>query len=133
VKAQIASIYSVHRQPKLGLATIAAPIMGPSVGPPVTAIEYKITAGPRSDGTHISPRAADTLLTGADPNTPPKNRVMKIAAAFLLVAVPIDAIPRKNMAGSIPHLLPQISDTGAQHSGPRANPALHESLARNLY
>jgi hypothetical protein len=58
---------------------------------------------------------------------------MKIAAAFLLVAVPIDARPRKNMAGNMLHLLPQISDTGAQHSGPRANPALRESSARNLY
>jgi len=28
-------------------------MMGPIVGPPVTAVEYKITAGPRSDGTHI--------------------------------------------------------------------------------
>jgi len=44
----------------------------------------------------ISPRAADTLDTGAEPKTPAKNRVMKMDWAFLLVAVPIENNLLKN-------------------------------------
>ena len=72
----------------------------------------------------MSPRAAETLLTGADPKMPPKKRVINTDAAFLLVAVPIEKRPRQNTAGSKLHLRPQISEIGAQHSGPRAKPTL---------
>lgn len=64
------------------------------------------------------------MLTGADPKTPPKNRVMRMDAALVLVAVPIEKRPRQNMAGSILHFLPQISDTGAHNNGPKANPKI---------
>ena len=72
----------------------------------------------------MSPRAAETLLTGADPKMPPKKRVINTDAAFLLVAVPIEKRPRQNTAGSKLHLRPHISEIGAQHSGPRAKPTL---------
>jgi hypothetical protein len=72
----------------------------------------------------MSPRAAATLLTGAEPNIPPNSRVMRMAAAFLLHAVAMENTPRKNIAGRIPHRRPQISAIGAQQSGPNANPRL---------
>ncbi len=75
----------------------------------------------------MSPSAAETLLTGADPNKPPKNRVTKTAAAFLLVAVPMEKRPRQNIAGNMLTFLPHNSDTGAQQRGPRANPRLEFS------
>lgn len=45
--------------------------------------------------------AAATLLTGADPKTPPKKRVIMIAAGVLEVAVPIENRAKQNMAGSM--------------------------------
>lgn len=63
------------------------------------------------------------MLTGADPNSPAKKRVMKIAAAVFEVAVPMEKTPRQNIGGSKLHLLPQTSLTGAQRSGPKANPS----------
>jgi hypothetical protein len=49
---------------------------------------------------------------------------MKMDWAFLLVAVPMENSPRQKTAGKIEYLLPQSSDTGAQHNGPKANPRL---------
>jgi hypothetical protein len=72
----------------------------------------------------MSPKAAETLLTGAEPKSPAKNRVMKTDWAFLLVAVPMEKSPRQKTAGNMESLLPQSSDTGAQHKGPKANPRL---------
>jgi hypothetical protein len=72
----------------------------------------------------MSPSAAATLLTGALPNSPAMSRVINIVWAFLATAVPIEKSPKANRAGSIDHLLPQISDIGAQHKGPNANPTL---------
>lgn len=68
--------------------------------------------------------AADTLLMGADPKTPPKKRVMKMAAAFLLVAVPMLKRPRMKTAGSIEILRPYTSLMGAQIKGPNAKPVM---------
>ena len=73
----------------------------------------------------MSPNAADTLLTGADPKTPPKNLVIKMAAGVLLVAVPIEKRPRQNIAGSILHFRPQTSLIGAHSEGPKAKPSMY--------
>ena len=72
----------------------------------------------------MSPSAADTLLTGADPNTPAKKRVMNAAAAVSLVAVPIEKRPRQNIAGKRLHRRPQTSETGAHKRGPNSKPML---------
>jgi hypothetical protein len=64
------------------------------------------------------------LLTGAEPKIPPKNLVIRIDSIFLLVAVPIEKRPRHIMAGSMETRRPHSSDTGAQQSGPKANPNL---------
>jgi hypothetical protein len=90
-----------------------------------------VTAVPLAFGFHISPNAADTLATGAEPNMPSKNRVMKMDCGFLLVAVPIEKSPRQNIAGSIDIRRPHISETGAQRIGPNAKPRLFvkETLA----
>jgi hypothetical protein len=49
---------------------------------------------------------------------------MKIVSAFFPTAVAIENRPRQNMAGNIDSFLPQISDMGAQHRGPKAKPTL---------
>jgi hypothetical protein len=61
-----------------------------------------VIAFPRETGSKISPRAAGTLLIGAEANIPPKKRVRKIAVALRLVAVPILNNPRMKMAGNMP-------------------------------
>jgi hypothetical protein len=70
----------------------------------------------------MSPSAADTLLTGAEPKTPEKNLETNTLWIFWLVAVAILKQPSATKAGSILHLLPQISLTGPQQDGPKANP-----------
>ena len=77
-------------------------MIGPIVGPPVMHRATIVIAFPRVAGGKMSPKAAGTLLMGADAKMPPKKRVMKIAAAFLLVAVPILNNPRMKIAGSMP-------------------------------
>lgn len=83
-----------------------------------------MTAVPRDLGSQISPNAAATFDTGAEPNKPAKKRVMKIVWAFLPTAVAIEKSPKQTIAGNKDILLPQISETGAQHNGPKANPRL---------
>ena len=70
--------YSVQRHPKCLFTVKAAPMVGPIVGPPTTATAKNATAVPRDFADQMSPSAAPTLLTGADPNTPAKNLVIKI-------------------------------------------------------
>ena len=70
----------------------------------------------------MSPNAADTLLMGADPKRPPRKRVMKILAGFLLTAVPMLKRPKIKTGGSIDHLRPYTSLIGAQSNGPNAKP-----------
>lgn len=82
---------------------------------------------PLADGSQISPRAAVTLLTGAEPKTPLMKRVMNKVAAFLLAPVPIANIPEQNSAGRRLQRLPQTSETGAHISGPKAKPSLAQS------
>lgn len=91
-----------------------------------------MTAIPLVLGAQMSPRAAETLLMDAEPNTPAKKRVMNMDWAFLLVAVPMEKMASPNIAGSIDHLLPQISEMGAQHKGPNANPSLQNTYERLL-
>lgn len=64
--------------------------------------ETNAIAIPRASGDHISPNAAGTLLIGADANMPPRNRVNRILAAFLLTAVPMLKQPITTNGGSIP-------------------------------
>jgi hypothetical protein len=49
---------------------------------------------------------------------------MKIVSTFLATAVAMENSPKRNIAGNIETLLPHISDIGAQHKGPKANPRL---------
>ena len=59
---------------------------------------------------------------GAQAKTPPRNLVMKMPAAVLLVAVPMLKRPKMKQAGSIDHLRPYTSLIGAHTNGPRAKP-----------
>jgi hypothetical protein len=77
----------------------------------------------------MSPSAADTLATGALPNTPEKNLVINTDCAFLLTAVAMEKIPKTNIAGNIDIRRPHISDTGAQQIGPNAKPRLEKRTA----
>jgi hypothetical protein len=49
---------------------------------------------------------------------------MKIAAEFLLLAVPRENNARHNIAGGMLTFRPQISDIGPQQLGPNAKPTL---------
>lgn len=49
-KVQIASIYSVQRQPRFGLLVRALPITGPSVGPPTTVMNVSMVHASRMIG-----------------------------------------------------------------------------------
>jgi hypothetical protein len=77
----------------------------------------------------MSPRAAVTLLIGADPKKPVKNRVTNTDAAFVLREVPIAKSAWQKTAGRILTRRPQISDMGAQMMGPKMKPTLHLALA----
>jgi hypothetical protein len=68
----------------------------------------------------MSPKAAVTLLIGAEPKKPAQKRVMNTEAVFLLRAVPMESMARQKTAGRMLTLRPQISETGAQLDG---NPA----------
>jgi len=57
-------------------------------------------ATPLALGIQMSPRAAETLLTGALPNRPEKKRQMMTDWAFLLTAVPMLNRPKPTNAGS---------------------------------
>ena len=70
--------------------------------------------------SQIPPSVTETLLTGAEPKTLPKKRIMKMEGAFLLVAVPMEKRPKQNMAGSMDHRQPHISEMGAHKRGPNA-------------
>jgi hypothetical protein len=72
----------------------------------------------------MSPKATVALLIGADPKSPAKNRVMKIDPAFSLLAVPTDMTAWQNTAGKMLSLRPQISEIGAQKTGPIIKPTL---------
>lgn len=74
--------------------------------------------------SNISPKAAETLLTGADPKIPPKNRVMNNDAGDWLVAVPILNNARTYIAGKMLHLRPKSSLIGAHNNGPMAKPRM---------
>jgi len=50
----------------------------PNVGPPTTAKAYPTIAVPLCEGDQISPRTPPVFVTGADPNNPAKNLVIKI-------------------------------------------------------
>lgn len=92
---------------------------------------YNETAVPRASLDQISPKAALTLLTADEPNTPAKKRVMKTDAAFVLVAVPMENSARQNIAGKIDNRRPQISEHGAHTNGPRANPMLESTVSES--
>jgi hypothetical protein len=92
-----------------------------------------VVAIPLAFGSQISPNAAATLLTGADPNNPAKKRVMNIVSAFLATAVAIENSPKTNIAGNIDNLRPHISDIGAQHKGPNANPMLLKGMISSSF
>ena len=70
-----------------------------------------------------------TLLIGADPKKPVKNRVTNTDAAFVLREVPIANSAWQKTAGRILTRRPQISDMGAQIMGPKMKPTLHLALA----
>ena len=93
---------NLQRHPRLELSDKAAPIIGPTVGPPEMHNATNVMAFPRVAGSNMSPKAAGTLLIGAEAKIPPKNRVIKMLSAFLLVAVPILKSPSMKTAGSIP-------------------------------
>ena len=103
---------------------IAAPIIGPSVGPPFTATAYQLIAVPRASRLHRSLIPATALLIEAEPKSPAKKRETKTEAAFLPLAIAIENIPRQNIPGRMPDLRPQTSETGAQKMGPKPNPRL---------
>ena len=107
-----------------GLTKMAAPMVGPSAGPPTTAMAYKATAVPLASWFQKSPSAAATFETGPEPNKPPKNLVMKKDCALWEAAVPIEKRPRQKTAGRRDNRLPHISEIGAQMLGPNANPML---------
>jgi len=60
----------------------------PRVGPPTTAKAYPTMAVPRCEGDQMSPRTPPVFVTGADPNSPAKNLVIRIVWISLAVAVP---------------------------------------------
>jgi hypothetical protein len=60
----------------------------PKVGPPTTAKAYPTIAVPRCAGDQISPKTPPVFVTGAEPNIPAKNLVIKIVWISLAVAVP---------------------------------------------
>lgn len=103
---------------------IAAPITGPSVGPPLTATAYQLIAVPRASRLHRSLIPATALLIEAEPKKPAKKRAIKIEDAFLPEAIAIEKTPRQNIPGRMPNLRPQASETGAQKIGPKPNPRL---------
>jgi hypothetical protein len=72
----------------------------------------------------MSPKAAVTLLIGADPKNPAKKRVTKIEDASLLTPVAIQKRAWQNTGGRILTLRPHISDMGAQIMGPSIKPSL---------
>lgn len=97
-------------------------MIGPIVGPPTIQSETKVIAVPRVRGAKMSPRAAGTLLIGAEANMPPINRVTSKLVMFLLVALPMLKRPYTKTAGSMAHLRPYVSLMGAQNMGPKAQP-----------
>lgn len=103
---------------------IAAPMIGPSVGPPLTATAYQLIAVPRASRLHRSLIPATELLIEAEPKTPAKKRATNTEAAFVPLAIAIEKIPRQNIPGRMPYLRPQTSETGAQKMGPKPNPKL---------
>lgn len=98
-------------------------MVGAMVGPPTTHMAKNAIATPLVVGSYRSPKAAETLLIGADPKRPPRKRVMKIASAFRLTAVAMLKTPMMKTAGKIDTLRPYNSLIGAQRSGPNAKPA----------
>jgi hypothetical protein len=72
----------------------------------------------------MSPRAAVTLLIGAEPKSPAKKRVTNTEGAFSLTAVAMEKRARQKTAGRILTLRPQISEIGAQMMGPTIKPTL---------
>jgi hypothetical protein len=58
---------------------------------------------------------------------------MNMVSAFLATAVAIENRPKTNTAGSIDNLRPHISDIGAQHKGPNANPMLLAGMISSSY
>ena len=105
-------------------------MVGPNVGPPTTATAYHTTAFPLIFGSHKSPNAALTLLTGALPKNPMKNLVTNTLAAFSLTANPIPNSPIANVAGSMLHRRPQISLRGPQMHGPKTKPSTKSEMVR---
>jgi hypothetical protein len=67
-----------------------------------------------------------TLLVGADPKKPAKNLVINTEAALVLLEVPRAKSTWIKTAGSILTLRPQISEMGAQMTGPNIYPALRK-------
>lgn len=63
---------------------------------------------------------------------PPKKRVMKNEVGVLDVAVPIENRPNMNRAGKMEIRRPQISEMGAQHKGPKANPRLTKGKSQSV-
>lgn len=66
---------------------------GPSKGPPTKVTAYPTTAIPRCSGGQISASTPPVLLTGALPNKPVKNLVMRMVWISFAVAVPNAKIP----------------------------------------
>jgi hypothetical protein len=78
----------------------------------------------------MSPNAAVTLLTGADPKNPAKKRVTSNAVAVLLVADPILKSARPIRGVNRLTRRPQISLTGAHTQGPKMKPITYSETVR---
>lgn len=68
---------------------MAAPTKGPTVGPPMTATEYKTTASPRLLSSYMSARLPATFEIGAEAISPAKNRHNRTVWMFSAVATAI--------------------------------------------
>ena len=73
-KPIMATMYSVHLQPKLGFIIMKPPTKGASKGPVKTVIEKTVMARPRVLLSNMSEKTAATTVRGQDPKTPAKKR-----------------------------------------------------------
>ena len=85
-------IHCVHRQPRYDDVT-NPPKIGPATGPIKVAAANMATATPLSTGPQKSARAPPTIASGAQPNTPPKKRVIMMVSTFVATATGICKMP----------------------------------------
>ncbi len=106
----------------------------PKVGPPTTAKAYPTIADPLCEGDQISPKTPPVLVTGADPNKPAKNLVIRIVWISFAVAHPKEKQAAMkygtNTAGFLPYLNSQIRTilVGSARRLPSSQRNTHTSL-----